>query len=66
VHVLDWPDATLLLPPLGGRVRAARFLRDGSMTIFEQHELGVLLRLPVDRRDPLNTVVELQMESGGK
>jgi alpha-L-fucosidase len=66
VHVLDWPDATLLLPPLGGRVRAARFLRDGSMAIFEQHELGVLLRLPVDRRDPLNTVVELQMESGGK
>jgi alpha-L-fucosidase len=63
VHVLDWPDPTLLVPPLGSRVRSARLLRDGSTVAFVQHELGVLLELPPDRRDPLDTVVELQMES---
>ena len=65
VHVLEWQDETLLVPPLGGRVRAARFLRDGSRADFVQHELGVLLKLPKDKRDPNNTVVELQMEAGG-
>lgn len=65
VHVLEWPDATLLVPPLGARVRSARFLRDGSPAAFEQHELGVLLKLPPDKRDPLDTVVELQMETSG-
>jgi alpha-L-fucosidase len=63
VHVLDWPDPTLLVPPLGARVRAARLLRDGSAVEFVQHDLGVLLKLPLDRRDPLNTVVELEMEA---
>src|SRR5690349_14745124 len=29
VHVLDWPDPLLALPPLGGPVRAARLLRGG-------------------------------------
>ena len=66
VHVLDWEDATLLVPPLGARVRAARYLRDGSRAEFEQHELGVLLKLPLDRRDPLDTVIELQMEPGSR
>jgi alpha-L-fucosidase len=61
VHVLDWPDATLLVPPLGARVRSARFLRDGSAAEFVQHELGVLLKLPPDKRDPLDTVVELSV-----
>lgn len=63
VHVLEWPDQTLLVPPLGGRVRSARFLRDGSRVEFAQNEFGVLLKLPEDRRDPHDTVVELQMEA---
>jgi alpha-L-fucosidase len=65
VHVLDWQDETLLVPPLGGRVRSARFLRDGSRADFVQHDLGVMLKLPKDKRDANNTVVELQMEAGG-
>jgi hypothetical protein len=28
-----------------------------------QHDLGLLLKLPPDRRDPLDTVVGLQTES---
>ena len=66
VHVLDWQDETLLVPPLGARVRSARYLRDGNPADFEQHELGVLLKLPLDRLDPLDTVIELQMEAGSR
>lgn len=64
MHVLEWPDATLLVPPPGRRVLAARFLRDGSRTEFVQNELGVLLMLPAKKRDPYDTVVELQVEPG--
>jgi hypothetical protein len=46
-------------------VCAARFLRDGSRTEFVQNELGVLLMLPAEKRDPYDTVVELQVETGG-
>jgi alpha-L-fucosidase len=63
VHVLDWPDPTLLVPPLGGKVRAARFLRDGSAAEFIQSDLGVTLKLPEARRDPFDTVVELQLDA---
>jgi alpha-L-fucosidase len=66
VHVLDWPDPTLLVPPLGSRVRAARLLRDASKVDFVQHDLGVLLQVPLDRRDPLDTVVELQIEPNSR
>jgi alpha-L-fucosidase len=65
VHVLEWPDATLFVPPLGGRVRAARFLRDGSRAEFVENDLGVLLKLPENKRDPYDTVVELQLEGAG-
>jgi alpha-L-fucosidase len=53
VHVLDWVDAELALPPLPGQVRAARLLHDGTAVAMRQGSDGVTLRLPP--RDP-NTV----------
>jgi alpha-L-fucosidase len=46
VHVLDWPDPLLSLPPLGARVRSARLLKGGTTVPFQQSSAGVTLQLP--------------------
>jgi alpha-L-fucosidase len=46
VHVLDWPDPLLALPPLGRRVRSARMLGGGVPVPFQQSSLGLTLQLP--------------------
>src|SRR5204863_3362984 len=56
VHVLDAPDQTLLLPPLGARIRSARFLSAGRAAEFSEHDFGVVLKLPKDVLDPIDTI----------
>jgi alpha-L-fucosidase len=62
VHVLDWADDGLLVPPLPGKVRAARLLTDGRPVTFVQQSEGVILNLPADRRDPIDTIVALELQ----
>lgn len=62
VHVLDWPDERLLVPPIDGQVRRARLLGDGQPVEFLQQQFGIVLTLPLARRDPYDTVVELDFE----
>ena len=63
VHVLDAPDRALLLPPLGAKVRAARFLNGGRAADFSEHDFGVVVKLPVDAIDPIDTIVALDLDS---
>lgn len=64
VHVLDWTDPELSLPPLPGRVRAARALDGGAPVRFREGAGGVTLQLP--RRDPntVDQVIALQLAPG--
>jgi alpha-L-fucosidase len=62
VHVLDVPGPALLLPPLGAKVRGARFLASGRGADFSEHDFGVVVKLPADAIDPLDTVVALDLE----
>jgi alpha-L-fucosidase len=64
VHVLDWPDPALLVPPLSGPVKSARFVRDGRRATFQQSASGITLQIPADARDPNDTVIALEL--GGK
>lgn len=59
VHVLDWNDTVLALPKLAN-ARRASLLKDGSTVRMEQVDGGTLLHLPVDKRDPYDTVVVLE------
>jgi alpha-L-fucosidase len=63
VHVLDAPDRALLLPPLGGRVRGARFLASGRTADVSEHDFGVVVGLPADALDPIDTVVVLDVDA---
>jgi alpha-L-fucosidase len=66
VHLLDWEDESLALPALPGKVTAARMLVGGAPVAFREDAGGVVLRVPKVGRDPLDTVVVVEMprESG--
>ena len=61
VHVLDWPDAPLALPRLDKPVRAASYLKDGSKAAFKDLGESVLLTLADAARDPIDTIVVLDL-----
>ncbi len=62
VHVLDWVDPVLSIPPVGGRVVRAWELVSGSPVDFTQSEGAVTLRLPPPHRDEPDRVVVLVRE----
>jgi alpha-L-fucosidase len=61
VHVLDWPDEAILIPPLGAKVASARMLKDGGKVEFNTLSAGLLLQLPASGRDPIDSVVVLEL-----
>jgi len=64
VHLLDAPDRALLLPPLGAKVRSARFMTSGRGAEFSEHDFGVIVKLPPEVIDPIDTIVALDLEQG--
>jgi alpha-L-fucosidase len=59
VHVLDWADPQLIIPSVG-KVKQARALRGGAAVKLQETAGGLLIELPP--RDPLDTVVALELE----
>ena len=62
VHVLDSPDSSLLLPPLPAAVRSAKLLNGGRAVDFKTGEFGVVLTIPREAVDPIDTIVVLELE----
>ena len=67
VHVLDWPDEALLLPKLPKPVSRATLMATGQAVPMKEVDENLLLKIPLDRRDPWDTVVVLDTNatSGG-
>jgi alpha-L-fucosidase len=63
VHVLDAPDQALLLPPLGAKIRGATFLADGRPANVSEHDFGLVLHLPREQLEPIDTIVVLELDS---
>ncbi len=61
VHILDWSDPALALPKLGKPVRDARYLKDGTKVPFIERRDSVLLSLTEAARDPIDTVIVLDL-----
>lgn len=61
IHILDWQDDSLALPPLPGRVTAAHFLKDGSRAEVSQGNDGLVLRIPASAHDDLDTIAVLEL-----
>jgi alpha-L-fucosidase len=66
VHLLDWEDVALALPPLPGKVASARMLVGGKPVTWREDEAGVVLRVPKVDRDELDTVVVVELSAGSR
>ncbi len=60
VHVLDWTDPLLSLPPIGGRVTDAWMLATGEWVGVTESESGLTLSLPPGGDDEPDRVVVLK------
>jgi len=63
VHVLDLTDASLLLPSLPAPVRSARLLNGGRAIDVKSGDFGIVLTIPPDAIDPIDTIVVLDLGS---
>lgn len=62
VHILNWPDASILLPTLPRPIKTVNFLKDGSKVEYTQNAYGVSLKLPAGERDADDTIVVFELE----
>jgi alpha-L-fucosidase len=61
LHILDWPDDEVLLPPLPGKIKRASVLTGGDVAIAFRPD-GTVLSLPADQRDAIDTIIALDLD----
>ena len=61
VHVLRWPGETLKLQPIEEKIVSAKALTGGEVKL-EQTDKVIALTLPEKDRNPLDTVIALQLD----
>src|SRR5262249_27221508 len=61
VHVLKWLDQTLRLPPLAATVIRSRVLTGGNAQV-RQSQAGLEISVPEPDRQPLDTIVALELD----
>src|SRR5207249_10955846 len=66
VHVLDWPDPLLALPPLGARARAAYLLRGRAAVPVAETAAGVTLALGPTAGEVDRVIVVVTGGRGGR
>lgn len=62
VHILNWHDETLTLPRLGKKVLSAKLFIDKSPVKFVDNEFGLSLKVPKDKMNDVDTVIELEVK----
>ena len=60
IHLLDWEDESIQLPKLGKKITAVRLYADKTPLKFIENELGLTIKVPKDRRHPVDTIIELE------
>jgi len=61
LHLLKLEDEVLAFPKFGA-VKSASLLKDGSKVEILENQMGYMLRVPMDARDPIDTVLVLQTQ----
>jgi len=60
VHVLRWPEGSLQLPALKQKIVRSKVLSGGEVKVI-QNEKGVTIEMPAAGRNPLDTVIQLEL-----
>ncbi len=61
LHVLDWTDAAIVLPPLPNRVVGCTLLTGGDCAC-EQDDDGIRITVPAAHRRDIDTIVVLELD----
>jgi alpha-L-fucosidase len=62
IHILNWVDESLVLPAWGEKIKSAKLFADQSPVKFLQNEYGITIKIPKDKFDDLDTIVELELK----
>lgn len=62
LHILNWEDESLTVPKLGKKVVSAKMFSDKSVIRFTENEMGLTIRVPKDKRQDIDTIVELEVK----
>jgi alpha-L-fucosidase len=62
VHILNWQDETLTIPKLSKKVASAKMFSDKSALKFQENEFGVSIKVPKDKMNEVDTIVELELK----
>ena len=60
VHILDWPDNVLAMPKLQKPASRATIFGSGQPVEMSEAQGSLLLKLPREARDPIDTIVVLE------
>ncbi|HEY8934863.1 MAG TPA: alpha-L-fucosidase [Cyclobacteriaceae bacterium] len=62
IHILNWEDESLTIPSWGRKIKSAKLFIDKTPIKFSETEFGITLKVPKDKRDDVDTVVELELK----
>ncbi len=62
VHVLDWQDESIVIPSWGKKIRSAKLFTDKTAIKFTENEYGITLKIPKEKMNDLDTIVELELK----
>jgi alpha-L-fucosidase len=62
VHILKWFDESLVLPSWGKKIKSAKLFSDKSSVRFAENEFGITLKVPKDKMNETDTIVELELK----
>ena len=62
VHILKWFDESLVLPSWGKKIKSAKLFSDKSPVRFAENEFGITLKIPKDKMNETDTIVELELK----
>ncbi len=62
IHVLDHPGGELLISPFFSKIKSARFFEDGSEVSVKKSNEGIILSLPKEKLQNIDTVIVLELK----
>jgi len=61
VHLMGESDENILLNDFGKKIKKAYLFDDQSKVIFKQNEFGITIKVPNDKRKPIDTIVVIEI-----
>ena len=60
IHLLGDSDENLLLNDFGKKIRKTYLFDDQSPVVFKQNEFGITIKVPLEKRKPIDTIVVME------